>query len=81
MKPAPVYVKVKLRLLGGKTTYFWGEKIALNSGLFRFTKCSRSGETIPDSTLEIFLAHPSDIIWEKPATLNLKYNELELVQE
>jgi hypothetical protein len=73
------YVKVKLQLTAQQTKMLWAEKTILDSGLIRYTKCTMTGEINPNYRIEVFYAHINDVIWEKGAKLNLKYNLLELV--
>ena len=68
------YVRLKLRINKG-IRYYWALKVG--KGLYH--RANKAGETIPHSTLNIIIAHERDILWEKPALINLKYNELELV--
>ena len=71
------YVKVKLRLPDNKRRITWAVLQSQNEQHITLHKCNRAGETVPGSTLEIIIASPNDVIWVKPAELNLKYNQLE----
>lgn len=73
------YVKVKLQLTKTQTRMLWAEKTILDSGIIKYTKCTTTGEVNPNYCIEVFYADPWDVVWEKSAQLNLKYNELELV--
>ncbi len=69
------YVRVKIR---GQRAMWAEKRDTSNANILMYHKCTKSGETIPHSTLRVFLAALDDIIYERPAEMNLKYAELEI---
>lgn len=55
----------------------WAVKRATEGETVIYTRCTKEGETCPDSTISVIIASPGDVAWEKPARLNLHYGELE----
>lgn len=75
--PQP-YWKVRVRLPGGKLRTFWAKQVEKpGSKLSYFKVVEADGEV----TNELVVASPTDIVWAKPARMNLKYAELELELE
>lgn len=72
------YVKVKFNEFNRA---IWAIKRKLPSGLIAYTKCTRSGDTCPNTKINVIIAARDDVMWEKPAAINLKYAELEVNDE
>ena len=74
------YQKIKFRLGEGKTRIAWVKsgRITKSFGVagLMFSVVDKYGEF----KNELIVATPGDIIWQKPARMNLKYAELEIVE-
>jgi hypothetical protein len=68
------FVRIKVKLPQG-IRYFWAVKI----GQGRYLRADKAGEILQNTTLHLIIADPRDVIWEKPAEINNKYAELEII--
>jgi hypothetical protein len=66
------YVRIKLNNTIKRP--FWAQKV--RDGCY--IRCNDEGETNSRGKLNVIIAAPEDIAWEKPAIMSNKYAELEL---
>lgn len=82
-----IYYRVKAKIAGGGIKVFWAqEKWSRKKGGIGYRECNKIGQTrwttkkdVDVQQIEIVLAHPDDIIFEKEARMNLHYGELEVI--
>ena len=84
-----IFYRVKAKLAGGGTKIFWAQRRweRFKNGI-GYVECNKFGQArwstkknIDIKHIEIVLAQPEDIIYEKEARMNLHYGELEIIKE
>lgn len=79
-------VRVTLQMDGQRRTIWAAKRPETKSGRVMYVVLTKEGDDHRstkkvDELREVVLADPKDIVEEKPARLNLKYGEMELVDE
>ncbi len=80
------YYKVKINY-NGRTKTFWSKGKSTKKGMTFYFECAKDGhrfERVQGDKIiietRIVVSFPDDVIWEKPARLNEREGELEIVR-
>jgi len=76
-------IKVKMRITESKSRIFFAHVLSRKPQSVSYMMVNKEGDQFlgpREDHKEIFIGSPEDIVWEKPARMNLKYGELEIIK-
>lgn len=72
------YVRARINTVNGVKT-IWALDHTL-AGKHILTEVTREGATPPTDQIRVYICLDADIVWSKPARMNLHYGELEIIK-